>query len=173
RLCPTRAPDSRPVRAAYRRPWGRAAPAGHRATAPGPLHRSESYRTGKSASPLCLWTCLEDLENIIRFLKTFRTRLPHHPASVRQETSPGLGVERKYTRLARMRKTGGTVKRGVVKTRRTEIRCETYEMLVLNRQGSLSRIWCPACGREAGAISLFDASRVGLSPATARQQEEA
>lgn len=65
------------------------------------------------------------------------------------------------------------MKRGVVKTRRTEIRCETYEMLVLNRQGSLSRIWCPACGREAGAISLFDASRVGLSPATARQQEEA
>ncbi len=43
------------------------------------------------------------------------------------------------------------------------ITVETYEVLIVRRAGSLSRVWCASCARPVAIISLDDASRSGLS----------
>lgn len=55
--------------------------------------------------------------------------------------------------------------------RRTEITFETYEVLSVRQHGSLSHLWCPACGQEVGAVSVADASRAGLRSEALREQE--
>jgi len=58
-----------------------------------------------------------------------------------------------------------------MKTTRTEITLETYEVLAVKQRGCLSHLWCPACGRQVGAVSLLDACRAGLSSEAIREHE--
>ncbi len=50
-----------------------------------------------------------------------------------------------------------------MKERRTEITVETCEVLVISRQGVLSRSWCPSCAQQVPAVRLTDACMSGLS----------
>lgn len=49
------------------------------------------------------------------------------------------------------------------RTTRTEIRVETYELLVIRKRGGLAQGWCDHCGKLVGMISLEEMTRAGLS----------
>src|SRR5262245_11928556 len=68
---------------------------------------------------------------------------------------------------------GKTKGGGVKRTTRTEIRVETYELLVVRKRGNLARGWCEHCGKRVGMICLEDMTRAGLSQAAVYQQAEA
>ena len=57
--------------------------------------------------------------------------------------------------------------------RRTEIKIETRQVLVLNRCGSLVQAWCAQCGKQAGMIRLEEAARSGISLQTISRQVDA
>jgi len=60
-----------------------------------------------------------------------------------------------------------------VKERKTEINIETYEVMAISRDGSLSRVWCAICSKQVVTISLGDAWLSALGTEAAQREMEA
>jgi len=61
-----------------------------------------------------------------------------------------------------------------VKTaRRTEIRVETHELLVIRKRGGLAQGWCERCGKQVGLICLQELTLAGINPDVISRQAEA